>query len=253
MNSSKIVKFRHSGKIGDIVYAIPTIKTMSENPTLFLQPNIREESSIGEHDPFGDFRMDEKTIKWVLPFFNSQFKTEQWTSQKFDVDLDSFRYTEGLDYSKGNICRWYFWAFNVNADLSKPWIKVEPATSFKDTIVVNRTYRYRNDKLDYKFLKNYPKVVFIGINSEFNDFKKFVPNALYIPVKSALEAAQIIAGSKCFIGNQSFFYSIAEALKSPRVLEICTTAWNCSPQGPNGWDVLTQQGFQIAVEQACKV
>jgi hypothetical protein len=49
-----------------------------------------------------------------------------------------------------------------------------------------------------------------------------------------------IRGSKLFVGNQSFPYSLAEAMKHPRVLEVCPICPNCCPQGPNGYAGLTK-------------
>jgi hypothetical protein len=54
------------------------------------------------------------------------------------------------------------------------------------------------------------------------------------------ELAGVIRGCKLFVGNQSLAFSMAEAMKHPRVLEVCAYAPNCDPQGPNGHIRLTQ-------------
>jgi hypothetical protein len=54
------------------------------------------------------------------------------------------------------------------------------------------------------------------------------------------ELAQLIAGSKLFIGNQSFPFALAEAMKCPRVLEVCPICPNCIPQSDNGYVRLTE-------------
>ena len=52
---------------------------------------------------------------------------------------------------------------------------------------------------------------------------------------------QIIAGSKLFVGNQSFAFSVAEGLKHPRVLEVYYQANNCQPHGNDGYTYLTKE------------
>jgi hypothetical protein len=52
--------------------------------------------------------------------------------------------------------------------------------------------------------------------------------------------ASMILGSKVFIGNQSFAYSLAEAMKHPRVLEVLLVDSNCMPQSSNGFTNLSQ-------------
>ena len=46
-------------------------------------------------------------------------------------------------------------------------------------------------------------------------------NQLIPLVLNALDLAQTIAGCKFFIGNQSFSFAVAEAIKVKRVLEVC--------------------------------
>jgi len=60
--------------------------------------------------------------------------------------------------------------------------------------------------------------------------------------------AQVIASCKLFIGNQSFPYSIAEALKTKRLLEVYYQAPNVIPNGPNGYDFYFQDHFKYLVD-----
>ena len=50
-----------------------------------------------------------------------------------------------------------------------------------------------------------------------------------------MDVAKAIAGCDLFVGNQSFAYSVAEALKKPRVLEVFYAKNNCQPHGPDGY------------------
>jgi hypothetical protein len=59
--------------------------------------------------------------------------------------------------------------------------------------------------------------------------------------------ASIISGSKFFIGNQSFPFSIAEGLKAKRVLEVYYRAPNIIVEGANGFDFCYQPQFEKIV------
>ena len=57
--------------------------------------------------------------------------------------------------------------------------------------------------------------------------------------KGLLEAAQVIAGAKLFVGNQTATHAIAEGLKKPIVLEVWREGPNCIVHRPgvvHGWD-----------------
>jgi hypothetical protein len=81
--------------------------------------------------------------------------------------------------------------------------------------------------------------------------KKSIPHLKYRGVNDFLEFARIIAGCKFFIGNQSFPYAVAEALKVNRALEVCFECPNVIPEGPNGYDFCYQPQFEKIVKQLC--
>jgi hypothetical protein len=56
----------------------------------------------------------------------------------------------------------------------------------------------------------------------------------YYPIKNALDFAQIIKGSKLYLGNQSTGLAIAEGLKHPRVADIYKGLSKQYPKGKNG-------------------
>ncbi len=78
--------------------------------------------------------------------------------------------------------------------------------------------------------------------------KKSIPNLVWQPVVNFLELAAVIAGSKLFIGNQSFPFSIAEGLKATRLLEVYHRIPNVIPEGKNGYDFYFQKHFEYLVE-----
>ena len=56
--------------------------------------------------------------------------------------------------------------------------------------------------------------------------------------------AQVISGCKMFIGNQSFPFSIAEALKTKRVLEVFPQCPNVIVEGADAYDFCYQEQFE---------
>ena len=57
---------------------------------------------------------------------------------------------------------------------------------------------------------------------------------IYTPTKNFLEVAQLIAGSKLFIGNQSAPYAVAEGLKHNSILEVTLPSPDCIYERDNG-------------------
>jgi len=93
-------------------------------------------------------------------------------------------------------------------------------------------------------LKNVSNIVCVGLESEYQDLKKDVPNLEFYDCKDFLEMAQIIKSSKFFIGNLCFAYSVAEGLKIPRLLEASPEFPVVFPTGKNGYDFYHQLHFK---------
>ena len=79
--------------------------------------------------------------------------------------------------------------------------------------------------------------------------KQVLPDLRFQPVTNFLEMAGIINSCKLFIGNQSFPFSIAEALKVTRLLESYYRVPNVIVEGPGGNDFLYQPQFEYAVRR----
>jgi hypothetical protein len=244
--------FKHSGNAGDIIYSLPTVYALAQNAKAHFHLNINQPGHYGKRPhPLGNLMMNQKMAEMLQPLLAAQKQIHSCaiydSVTPIDFDLDAIR-RYPLLLSRGNITRWYFYIFAVNADLGKPWLHVQPDTSFNDCIVIARSQRYRSPGIDYSFLKNY-KTAFIGVEQEWKEMKEMIPNIEHVPVKNFLEMAQVIAGSKFFIGNQSFPFSIAEGLKVKRLLEVYYLAPNVSVEGSNGYDFCFQPPFEKLVDK----
>ena len=247
------VHFKHFGLIGDIIYAIPAMQVLAQGRKICLHLQINQRSLYKKGMKHGnkDKILTEKSVEMLAPLLMSQpgFATcDILTDQRVDYDLDYFR-KYPFDFNKGHICRWYFQTYGITADLGKSWLTVEPDTSFKDEIVIARSFRYRAPGISYAFLNKYPGLTFVGLKDEYEDMKLQIPSLKYKAVDNFLEFAKVVAGCKYFIGNQSFPFAVAEALKVKRVLEVYFECPNVIPEGKDAYDFCYQPQFEKIVQQ----
>ncbi len=242
--------FKHSGSLGDVIYALPSIKSIQRQvgnfskSTLYLQPDIKDTIPkwAGSRPPV---RMSKADAEKLIPLLASQkgiADVALYSGQPVDFDLDNFRHT-GFPLHAGNIAQYIAYAYKCSPVLHQQWLQVEPSAEFKNQILVNRTTRYRNPAISYKFLTGKPNVVFVGLAAEYSDFIKDCPRLPLVTARDFVELAGWIAGCKGFIGNQSFCFALAEALKVPRLLEVYPQAPNVVVSGPKGWPAVGQDLF----------
>lgn len=120
-------------------------------------------------------------------------------------------------------------------------------------IIINRTERYNNPYISYHFLKDYTnRIVFVGTKEECNRFCKQWDlgcdswNYIYrLAVDDFYKVAQAIKSCKFFIGNQSLCWHVADAMKAPRILEVCTQYPNTFPTGKGGYSFVTQGALEF--------
>jgi len=257
---SRPISFLHAGGIGDIVYAIPAILSILKNNNvdqaeLYLQPD-REVAYSAWH-PLGNKLLNLDFAERLTPLLKSQpyiADVRLYEGGKIDVDLNGFR---RLPINPTTYClpRWYFlFLVGTNWDLSKPWISVDKSGRFKDYILVNRNARLRSKFISYKFLNDFAdRIVFVGVRQEFDEFRKECPSCdNFYEAPDFLELAESLAGARFFCGNQGFLYTLAEAMKIPRLLETNNVAANNIPTGPHCFEALFPQGFVYWFNFMCK-
>ena len=137
----------------------------------------------------------------------------------------------------------------VFPDISKSWIEIDGSNKFKDYIVIMRSLRRQNQFINYSFLEKYKKIVFVGLKPEFENLKQQIKTMEFFDSKDFLELASIIKNSRLFIGNLSFGYALAEAIKVPRLLESFPNFPMVYPNGSSGYDFYFQNHFEKLVEQ----
>lgn len=247
-----IVHFKHTGHAGDVIYSIPAMKALAKGKKIRLyfelnQPN-RDFTKQMRH-PNGNVMLTDRSVELFKPLMQQQPEIEYfgaWNGEPIHYDLTAFR-SFPFDYRMYSITRWYFLTFAVTADLGKPWLQIVPDNRFSDKIVLARSSRYHALDISYSFLSKYNNLYFVGVQEEYESMKSEIPNLQYQAVSNFAELAAIIAGCKLFIGNQSFPFSLAEALKVPRILEVYYQCPNVVPEGPNAYDFCYQPQFEKIV------
>ena len=135
-----MITVKHSGNVGDLIYALPAIKQLSivmdEKVTVLLKLNVEayyspENSIHPVKDSSGKHVMlNANMFELVKPLLMAQdyIKTvKKWKeTDKVDVDLDLFRLPRQINTSAGHISRWYFYHYpQLSADLTVPSIQVQ--------------------------------------------------------------------------------------------------------------------------------
>jgi hypothetical protein len=245
------ISFAHAGGVGDIVYAIPVILSVLANnratkADIFLQLDV-ETGYVGWH-PLGNKLLDADFAARLKPLLESQpyiGGVAIHDGRKVDCDLNGFRKLPNL--TTYCLPRWYFlFIQGTRWDLSQPWLAVPPDTRYADRILVSRNARLRSPYIDHRFMNEYAsEVVFVGVEREFEEFRSECPACTsFYEATDFLELARVVAGARFFCGNQGFVYTLAEAMKTPRLLETNIQAANNIPTGPNCCEALFQQGFE---------
>ena len=210
--------------MGDIVYSLPTVQALGGG-TFWVR----------KKDHYDALRL----LLAIQPCVTSVVNRPP--EKRGYVNLDAYRRVERVAYRTGNfrhLAECHLEALGKEADLTKPWLfGIEP--NHVADIVVNRSTRYHDrEDSDWDILAC-RDTVFIGYEEEYERFPvNSIPHCRCV---DALDMAQIIKGSKLFIGNQSLGFAIAEAMKHPRVLEVYHNNANCMPKGDYGYVHLDEE------------
>ena len=246
IKNNKKITFLHSGHLGDLIYALPVIKELSKNHEchFYIQANKKMPVKYYKH-PAGKVYIDDRMLNLFLPLMKAQkfiHKCEKYNGQEIDINFDLFR--ELPVNIHFNSPRWYFHISGIQVDLTDPYLEVEPHEKIKNKIVIHRTFRHRNQFINYKFLENEKNLLFVGTKDEYEDLKKDAKNLEIYDCKDYLDMARVIKSCKFFIGNQSVAYPMAEALKVPRILEAEPNFPVVQPIGKDAFDFYYQPHFE---------
>jgi hypothetical protein len=271
----EFVRYKHSINAGDLMSDLPGMKHVYEKigkkAKIYQTLNRRVHYYQGAQHPIKNDEgqmvcMNQKQFDFLKPLLLSQEYIESfepYEGQEIDIDLDIVQTDNYATGGFGSIHRWGWYVRpELACDLSKPWIALPPIDSpvnwqnliVEDHVLVNFTSRYRNPNISYSFLKEWEsKLIFAGLKEERDVF--CYQNGLDIPlliVDNFLELAYAIRFCKFVLCNQSFVWNLAEAMKKLRIMEVCYSASNCIPNGPEGYDFLHQGAAEWYVRKYIK-
>ena len=249
--------------MGDIVYSIPSIlkllKKFKETEACLFIPSDKKANShpgvkhIGEGLMFSQGMFD-----YIQPLLGCQgFIQDVVYGPESDIPADAIDFdiirSGAVNISACNIIDYYFKAFALVKDQPKAWIQLPlmPSVEHFD-VLVGRSSRYVNKELDYQVLADYEiKCGFVGTRQEHELFCHDFPELAisYVPTVNALETAHYIANSTVYLGNQSFFFSLAESLQHPRVLEVFEPVPNVIPSGGICAQALSTKGLILILNE----
>ena len=212
--------FLSMGDAGDVVFLCPCMKLVAKqigSPVIFYAKD-----GLRAHDPFT------AKIPLLAPLLENQDYIEAvraWGGESIDYDAVFFR-DDGLPFGETLAARQADW-LKLSPDFFSPWLNVTPHR--EAAIIVNRTTRYQNPFFPWHSLVSTfgNEMLFIGLPHEHEAFCRNHGRIPYLPTRNLLKAAQVIAGSELFIGNQSCCNAICEGLKHNSIQETDLSCPDC--------------------------
>ena len=231
---SETLVFSHSGKIGDIVFAIPFCRAVAAAigrdrfafhlKTGTVVERTRADGSV-VHTPLFDaagaglFR----PLLMRQPFVESVTISDDVPVGALDLDL--FRLQTCLPLWGNSIANYYLplapWLANP-PDLSTPWLfgghKIDLG---KKNIVLFLTGREPREGFSFAFLEPFrDKILFLGTAGEHEAFEKAYFPVDHRKIADFADALDVLSSVRLAIGNQTGFFAMAEAMKIPRLLLV---------------------------------
>ena len=258
---------RHAVNLGDLICAMASMKKFHQVTKRKLQvlQTINHPANYypGAVHPTVDemganVTMNRKMFDMIKPLVESQdyiHSMVQYVGQKIDLDFEVIRGKTDVGMPNGMLQTWVMYAYpDLAYDVSKAWIELKGKCPLKikkqvnKKILINFTERYRSHSaIDYFFLKKYaPELIFSGTEKEHwmfcNQWQLSIP---LLEADNFLEVAWAIKESRYFMGNQSSHWNIANAMGTPRILEVCKWAFNCHPNvGPDNYGGFYQTSIE---------
>jgi hypothetical protein len=208
--------FKHSGDMGDIIYALPVIRAMGGG-VLYMDPEGGLKSPLVKWVGRDRTKLSAATIESAMPLLRLQPYLEDvrmWEGQSVEFDLDLFR--QNIRFN--NLSDSHLAAFNLPlTERDMAWLIVDTPTPVPDRpLVLARNLRYHgNDAFWEAFLpqiKN--RAIFVGSPLEHQSLvAAFGHEIEYHPTATILDLARVLAGCQQFIGNEGLPRAIAEGLK----------------------------------------
>jgi GT2 family glycosyltransferase len=206
--------FKHSGKLGDIVYSLPAVRALGGG-SIYIAPEPR----LG---------FTEDHARSILPLLEAQpyvDKASLWDGQSVDDDLDRFRRCAAPEIT--NLADQHLFAFDLPAaERDRAWLQVEEKGPRRQAVFNLSPHHHGITAFWPECRKLFPDAIFVGLAQDHQAFQYMYGEIAHVPTEDLLALAQVIASADVFVGNQSAPYAIAEGLKVPCIQQT-------DPKAPN--------------------
>jgi hypothetical protein len=219
---SKPSSFRHSGDLGDIVFALPTIRALGGG-VLYLDPEGGQSSPWVMANTGKRTKLTRETIAAITPILVRQEYIKEvclWAGEPVDYDLDEFRKHLQLN----NLSDSHLTAFGLPlTERDRAWLTITDPIVIQDRpIVISRSVRYQGNHIFWEDQLQIVKdqCVFVGYSKDHEILEyTFEVKIPYFATPDLLTLARVIAGCRKFIGNQGLPHALAEGMKKDLINE----------------------------------
>jgi len=238
----KTYHFTHSGKLGDTIYAMATVRELAREHNCRIAVHLIPR-------PWDNWMLTEREANHLLPLLralpyvaSADYLPEmpKFPSQPFNPDAaNQFRQ---LDWDGMNLAEAQLRCYALNRDAwREPWITVAmlghvPAVSESAAVLVSRTFRYVIQDFPWvEIVGAYEEheLAFIGTAPEYyslcNLWQYRIP---YIRTRNLLDVAKVIQSSNLHISSQGANAAISDAMGHALILAHTGASCNFFPR-PN--------------------
>ena len=227
---SKILKFRHSGDMGDIIAGLYTVKHICEKENavaeLYLDTNGGKDNPIIMRQSGGlGNKFNNANYEFLKPLLEIQRyirKVDKYNKSVFvDYDLDDFRKVffdrKALEATHMNLLYAHQYAFDIPLGYEKPWLDWIDVPTTRKTLI-SRSTRYHSSDQMYLIRRNETGMSFMGTDIEAKSFLDCTRiETSRVSITNALDAAKQICASEEFLVNGTLFYWIAVGLGHKKI------------------------------------
>lgn len=218
----------HAGDLGDIIYALPIIKAIQGGGHIRLGPRTGMTRELMTPERYALLA----PLLDVQPYIRSHAYAAE--PERGWADGNRWRMTyKGIGQT---LAAAQAVAFNLHPSITfDRWLlNVEPKEVAPVVFAKSRRYANKDFPWDDVVGEYGIDAVFVGTEEEYALFSKnwlegyvgqYRPR--WCPTKNFLELAQVIAGCRLFVGNQSAPYAVAEGLKVRTIQETSRRAPDC--------------------------
>lgn len=220
----------HAGQLGDIVYALPTIRALGPGK---LITSLRRD----RHDSLASLLRLQSCITDVEHFARGGNLDFANLPPGTTHDLNQMRLPQYAPLHIRTLVASHALPFGVEVN-SDPWLEPGPGwvRGHYNAAIISRSFRYRRPDINWlaefaRLHKEHDEVVFVGLESEYEDFHTNAcpsPYVQYMPCSDARTLARVIYESRSFSGNQSFPLSLAVGFGVPHRIERAPGHQNCT-------------------------